>query len=83
MQILITIQNDDGTFPPRDPHGRGMFKHIQTENAALALAIRYAQGRGFKLELFRSDSGAFSCESGAPPFKTIEQPALPFPKTAG
>ena len=73
MQIIISRITNSGTWPTVGTNDRVTFRNIQSERDAMRLAIRWAQGRSYRIEMFL-DGAAFSGE----PFKVLEQAALPF-----
>ena len=72
MQILISRMTNAGTWPTVGTTDRLTFQNIQSERDAMRLAIRWAQGRSYRIEFFQD--GKFYGE----PFKVLEQAALPF-----
>ena len=74
MQIIVAAQNEDGTFPAVGTTNRILMQHIPTESCAIRQAIRFAQGRGFRLEMY-ADAHPYG-----EPIKVIVQDAFSFSK---
>ena len=71
MQVVISRQRIDGTWPHVGTTDR-ILLHVRSERGAIAAAIEYACGRGYRIEFYDA------AHPYAEPYRVLEQAALPF-----
>jgi hypothetical protein len=71
MKTLISRANVKGEFPTVGITDRWLFSDIRSERGAIERAVRFSQGRAYRIEFFH-DEAFYNSE----PFRVIEQKSL-------